>query len=241
MNAALSSLASEQSEATTHTIKKIKQLLNYPATYAAATVTFTTSDMQLKIHSDSSYLSEQKARSCTAVHSFLGNKPPNPEIKNNGAILNPTGILRHVVSSAAEAEFAGLFVNGKEGTVVRNTLENLRWKQEPTEITTDNTTADGITNDTVKQNRSKAMDMSFYWIRDRIEQKQFSVIWQPGDTNLADYFTKHHPAPHYRRMRRHYLANMVWCLLHQFTTKQQTNRTQNKPKHHCEGVLNPRH
>jgi hypothetical protein len=81
MNAALSSLASEQSEATTHTIEKIKQFLDYAATHAAATVTCTASDTQLKIRSDSSYLSEQKARSRTAGHFFLGNKPPNPEIK----------------------------------------------------------------------------------------------------------------------------------------------------------------
>jgi hypothetical protein len=199
--------------------------------------------MQLQIHSNSSYLIKPKARSRPAGHFFLGNKPHNPEIKNNGAILNPTGILvlHHAVSSAAEAEFAGLFFNGKEGTVVRSTLEDLRWKQEPTEITTDNTTADGIANDTVKQNRSKAMDMWFYWIRDRVKQKQFNVIWQPGDTNLVDYFTKHPPAPHHRRLRHNYLTTMVLCLLHQFTTKQQNDRTHNKPKHHCEGVLNPRH
>jgi hypothetical protein len=62
MNAALSSLASEQSEANAHTITKIQQFLDYAATHADATVTFTASDMKLKIHSNSSYLlSELKA------------------------------------------------------------------------------------------------------------------------------------------------------------------------------------
>jgi hypothetical protein len=34
--------------------------------------------------------------------------------------------------------------------------------------------------------------MSFYWLRDRIEEKEFDVYWQPGTSNRADYFTKHH-------------------------------------------------
>jgi hypothetical protein len=71
---------------------------------------------------------------------------------NNGAILNPTGILRRVVSSAAEAELDGLFVNGKEGIVARHIIEDMGWKQDPTLITTDNSTATGIINDTIKPN-----------------------------------------------------------------------------------------
>ena len=34
--------------------------------------------------------------------------------------------------------------------------------------------------------------MRFYWIRDRVQQKQFLVYWQPGTSNFGDYFTKHH-------------------------------------------------
>jgi hypothetical protein len=33
----------------------------------------------------------------------------------------------------------------------------------------------GITNDTVKQKRSKAIDMRFYWIRNGVLQWQFDV------------------------------------------------------------------
>jgi hypothetical protein len=50
----------------------------------------------------------------------------------------------------------------------------------------------GINNDTVKQRRSKAMDISFYWIKDRVAQDQYVVHWRKGSDNLADYFTKHH-------------------------------------------------
>jgi hypothetical protein len=55
---------------------------------------------------------------------------------------------------------------------------------------TDNTTATGYSNGTIKQKRTKAMDMHFYWIKDRVKQGQFNVYWGPGYQNLADYFTK---------------------------------------------------
>jgi hypothetical protein len=53
-------------------------------------------------------------------------------------------------------------------------LEELGHLQPPTPPKTDNTTADGIANDTVKQKCFKAMDR-FYWIRDRVHQGQFHM------------------------------------------------------------------
>ena len=147
---------------------------------------------------------------------------------NNGAILNISTIIRNVMASAAEAELAALFTNAKEAAVIRNTLEEMGHPQPATPIQVDNSTADGIANETCKQQRSKAIDMRFYWIRDRIAQNQFYVYWAPGKHNLADYFTKHHPAIHHQAVRRYYLhtpesrtylekvtvplpANMRWC------------------------------
>jgi hypothetical protein len=77
--------------------------------------------------------------------------------------------------------------------------------QDATELKTDNTTADGIINNTFQQKRSKAMDMIFYWVKDRVEQDQFNEGWAPGDTNMGDYFTKHHSQAHHKRMRPYYL------------------------------------
>jgi hypothetical protein len=49
------------------------------------------------------------------------------------------------------------------------------------------------------------MDMRFYWVKYRVEQKHFNVGWAPGNTNLGDYFTKHHSTPHHKLMRPYYL------------------------------------
>ena len=114
--------------------------------------------------------------------------------------------MRNVMSSAAEAETGGLFVNGQAAVPIITTLEEMGHPQPgPTPIQTDNTTAAGIANDTVKAKRSKAMDMRFYWIQDRVKQGQFRVHWKRGAVNYADYHTKHHPPSHHIKMRPTYL------------------------------------
>ena len=70
---------------------------------------------------------------------------------------------------------------------------------------TDNSTANGFIRGTIKQNKTKAIDMRFYWLKDRQEQQQFDIHWAPGQVNLADYFTKHHPPTHHRALRPIYL------------------------------------
>jgi hypothetical protein len=158
--------------------------------------------MQLKIHSDASYLSEPKAKSRIGGGFYSGGKT-NARMRplSNGPLLCHTTVLKYVVSSVAEAEFGALFVNAKEGTITRTTLSEMGHNQDSTDLTTDNTTADGIINNTVQQKLSKAMDMRFYWVKDRVEEKQFNVGWAPGSTNLGDYFTKHHSPAHHKHMR----------------------------------------
>jgi hypothetical protein len=80
--------------------------------------------------------------------------------------------------------------------------------QPPTPIQTNNSCAAGIANGTVKQRRSKAIDMRFYWVCDRVWQKHFLVHWQRGSDNLVDFFTKHHSTTHHPLMRSRYLIDL---------------------------------
>jgi hypothetical protein len=204
---AIGSIATEQSHATELTLQGITKLLNHVATYPDASIRFHASGMQVYVESDASYLSETKARSRFAGYHYLSDKledptkPPANQPPLNGPINVPCKILKEVLSSASEAEMAGLFHNGKEAVPERITLEELGHPQPPTPIVTDNCTASGIANDSVKQKRSKAMDMRFYWIRDRVRQGQFIVYWRCGITNRSDYFTKHHSDKHHRATR----------------------------------------
>lgn len=209
MLVALGTLASAQTKGTQATAQAATQLLNYCATNPDAVVHYHASGMGLHAHSDASYLSESEARSRVGGIFFLSDcavtpSPPTPTDTPppfNDAILVTSSIIPNVMSSATEAETGALFYNAKEATVLRITLEAMGHPQPPTPIQTDNACAAGIVNDTVKQRRSKAMDMRFYWIRDRVAQGDFLIHWRRGTDNLADYFTKHHSPAHHRLMR----------------------------------------
>jgi hypothetical protein len=65
-------------------------------------------------------------------------------------------------------------------------IGRIRASIAPTPMETDSTTATGYSNGAIKQKRTKAMDMRFYWIKDRVKQGKFNVYWNPGYLNLAD-------------------------------------------------------
>jgi hypothetical protein len=52
------------------------------------------------------------------------------------------------------------------------------------------------------------MDMRFHWLCNREAQEQFHIYWRPGKTNLADYFTKHHPPLHHVDIRSEFLTKV---------------------------------
>eukprot|EP00804_Cyclotella_cryptica_P005556 CCRYP_003061-RA/>CCRYP_003061-RA protein AED:0.38 eAED:0.32 QI:0/0/0/1/0/0/3/0/444 len=191
----LSAIASEQAHPTQLIQKRCQQLLDYCASHPDAVVRFKASDMVLNIHSDASYLSESNARSRFAGHFFLGSVPiDKTPIELNGAIYVFCGILKFVVASAAEAELGALFLNCKEGKILRLVLQELGHYQPPTPTHCDNETATGIANNTVKKQWSRSMEI-----------RHFQVRWQPGQENLADYFTKHFEAWHHISVRPWYL------------------------------------
>jgi hypothetical protein len=176
------------------------QLLDYLATYPDSKIRFHVSDMILHIHSDASYLSVSKARSRVGGLFYLGYNPPD-ENKLNGSILNVDSVIKNIVASAAESEVGACFQNAQTAAPLRVTLLELGHEQTATPLITDNSTDYGILNEIIKQKRSKSMDMKYYWLQDRVCQKQFDVYWRPGKDNLADYHTKHHPAQHHQDMR----------------------------------------
>jgi hypothetical protein len=198
-------LASEQSNATEVTADKVIKLLNYCNTHPETKIRYHASNMILHIHSDASYLSENEAKSRAGGFFYMGNTTKNDKKLTNGAILIVSKVLKHVMSSAAEAEIGAVFINAKEGAVLRTTLEELGHKYPPTPMETDNTTVTGYSNGIIKQKQTKAMDIRFYWIKYRVKQGQFKIYWGPGFQNLAKYFTKHHSPVHQKRIQEIYV------------------------------------
>jgi hypothetical protein len=82
-------------------------------------------------------------------------------------------IIDVVVGLAAEAKIGAGYLNGQDAVPIITTLTELGHPQPPTPIQVDNTTAEAFANKTMKQKRSKAMDMRWHWLKCRARQRQF--------------------------------------------------------------------
>ena len=206
----ITELGSLQATATENVARKVDSFLQYAATYPVTKVTYHASDIILHTHSDASYLGETKGPSRYAGFHFLGKQHrigTIPDTPINGGLLIRSSILDVVVSSAAQAELGGLFENMRDATILRNILADMGYPQPASPMQTDNKCAEGISHGTVKSKRSKAFDMRYHWVRDRVHQGQFDVYWREGGHNLADYFTKDHPAAHHKAMRPYFITS----------------------------------
>ena len=164
MLVALNEISQQQSKPTAATLRKHNRLMDYAATYPNATIRYHASDLILHVDTDAAYLVLPQARSHVAGHYFLSNhltqhRPLKPIA--NRPIHNVCQIIRNVVSSAAEAECGGLFINGHQIIPQRNTLITMGHPQPAngTPLKTDSATALGIVKNVMKPRRSKSWDM----------------------------------------------------------------------------------
>jgi hypothetical protein len=189
MLTAVNHIASLLSTPTKQLLEYADRLIAYSAAYPNHKTVFKGCDMILFMQSDASYLTRSSARSVAGGLFYLGNQNDHNNI--NGLIYALSLIIDTVCSSVAEAEYASLFICGKQGTWFRTVLAVMGYPQPaPTPILCDNSVAVGIANNAVKLKHSKAIDMRYHWIRDQIKQGKFNVYWQAGSTNHADFFTK---------------------------------------------------
>jgi hypothetical protein len=186
-------------------MKRAKQLLDYCATQEEAIITYNASKMILAVHSDAGYCNKKNVRSQAGGHFYLSNNKKFPP--NNGAILTNATIIKAVMSSAAKAELGALYLNAKKAVYLQQILDRMGHPQPRTPIQ-NNTTAEGVINNKIQLRRTKAMAMRFHWLHDCKAKGQFKIYWQPGNTNLADYFMKHHPPAHHVNVRAEFLTRV---------------------------------
>jgi hypothetical protein len=148
----LNDIATEQTKANEKIQATTNQLSDYLATHSDATIRYHASDMILHIHSDAFYLSVSNARSHLSGLLFCGDKHPQEDTLN-GYILNVASVIKKLVASAAESEVGACFHNAQSGGPLRVTLTELGHIQPITPLRTDNSTAFGILNETIKEKR----------------------------------------------------------------------------------------
>jgi hypothetical protein len=203
----LNDIATEQTKATEKTQAAMNKMLDYLATHPDATIRYHASDMVLYIHSDASYLLVSNARSGLGGQYFLGNKFPDQETLNR-SILNVAAVIKKGWPPRQNQKLARVFTTPKAAP--HSESHSASWAthnpQRLCKQITPQHSALGNKNETIKQKRSKAMDMRYHWLTDRVRQKQFDVYWRPGRENLGDYHTNHHSAQHHKDMR-HLILN----------------------------------
>ena len=126
---------------------------------------------------------------------------------NNGAVITISQIIKAVMSSADAAELCALFINFCETIPAKVFLEEMEYKQPPTPMQTDNTTALGVINNNIVSKKLKLMDMIINWLQCREYQNQLPHYWKQGPKNLGDYATKHQSAIHHRTVSTTYLTS----------------------------------
>jgi hypothetical protein len=194
----VSKLSTQQRDSNISTLRAAERALQYLATQPEAVLVFHKSDMRLICYSDASYLGETKSRSRCGGMFYLGDSNISAL---NGPILSRSSVIDAVTSSAAESELAAAFMNAKEAAYIRNVLQAFGYQQQKTPIVTDNSFVFSIVKGTCKAKRSRAMDMRYHWLRDRVNQGQFEVVWCKGEINIADHLTKDLPSDSLRSVR----------------------------------------
>ena len=181
---AINEILANQAKPTENTRQKIIMLLDYLNTYPDAKVRFYTLDMKLHIDSDAAYLVAPQAKSRIAGFFYCSNHttPSTPTPFLSSPVHIKYRVLRHVITSAAEAETAALFFNAQTTLELVHILHALGHPQTQIPIKTDNATASAFVHSTIKQKRSKAWDICYHWLSEQ-------QIKKVSSTNRSLYVT----------------------------------------------------
>jgi hypothetical protein len=134
--------------------------------------------MILCSHADAGFLNKSNLHSCAGAHNFLSEDDPFPRF--NGGVLSIAQIIKFVMTSETKSELAALFITACKMIPHRHTLINMGWPQPKSPIQTDNSTAAGVTNNTIVPGRSKMMDMRLWWLHCHASQDQFCYYCNAG-------------------------------------------------------------
>ena len=197
---AVNAIGAEMVGPTQRLLRSCERLLSYAAAYPNNTLVYRASDMILELQCDASYLSRSRSRSVAGGLGYFGARASDGSI--NGPVFTHSTVLDVVVASAAEAEYGGTFTIAQQGEFCRTVAIAVGHMQPATIIYCDNKCAVGLANDTLKQRRSKCVDMRYHWVRDRVRQKHFQVLWLSGKDVLADFFTKALPVHRHQELMK---------------------------------------
>ena len=170
----LNTIASKQSKVTQEKAKKVVKLFNYAATHPEAVIWYHTSKMTLHMHSDTSFITAPWGNRREGGYHYLSepstntNNPLHKTPPLNGPMHLECTIIKNVLAIAMEAKLGELFVNFQQEDALIIPLKEMGHQQPLTPVATYSSNSDKFVNDNIWQQKSKAIDMRFYWVHGRV-------------------------------------------------------------------------
>ena len=137
-------------------------------------------------YSDSNFAENPTRKSTTGYCYYL----------NHVLIIWCSKLQSCVATSTSVAEWFALYECIRELISVRRSLEDLGYpQQEPTLVWEDNQTVLGLLKDETHHNKTKHVDIKYFWIKEQILPvgNIADIQYISTDDNLADFFTKQQP------------------------------------------------
>lgn len=179
---AVNQVAKNMEKPTQEDWMKVKRIFRYLKGTIDYALTYARGESNQAIgYSDASYAMNEDRKS-TSGYVFL---------MNGTAITWRSKKQPIVTTSSMEAEFIALASATKEALWIRK-LENelLNETNVPTVIMEDNQACIRFSRDYVHSDRSKHIDVRYYFIRERIERNEVKMIYCPTTEMIADALTK---------------------------------------------------
>ena len=119
--------------------------------------------MILCAYADANFNNETRSRSYGGAHIFLSRDNACP--RWNGAVLALATIMKPVFASAAEAGLGALYNCVKAMVPLHQALVEMGWPQGKSPIQINNSTAEGVVNQTIIPKKLKSVDLRLHWLQ----------------------------------------------------------------------------
>ena len=175
----------------------IKRILRYIRGTQDYGLLFTTDDDGNKLvgFSDSDWAGDVDTRRSTSGYTFhVGNSLVSWSSKKQAT----------VAKSSTEAEYVALSFATQEAVWLRRLLESINCSETtPTTIFEDNQGAIDLSRNPKHHNRTKHIDISFHFTRERVASKEVNVEYCPTSEMTADIMTKALPRVTFEKLREY--------------------------------------
>jgi Reverse transcriptase (RNA-dependent DNA polymerase) len=158
-----------------------KGLLRYIAGTKDYGITFGGASPTFVGYCDADYAGDIDTRRSTSGYVF---------IMNGGAISWSSKRQTTVATSTTEAEYMAAASATKEALWLRSLLTDFGHKFATTTIYTDNQAALQLTKNPLTSSRAKHIDVTYHFVRERVERNEVHFVYCKTDNMIADALTK---------------------------------------------------